>query len=228
MTHWHSAFFLTWKIYHMQLEHLRAGRVHRSWFMRLERKRTRFKVAKLRFHFVFCWACLIKSELANQALYCGLHLRGERELFLWGWSSSGKMPRLAHPCVKHIAGITWHRCLQVKLLLMSAVLVLLEEAWQDDGKKIIHPSSMNPSLFSSPFGHRQQHQWSWMVLLTWLGHHLMLILIMVFLPGIKDLFQVSLTSLKSCKEWESTKEIKKVLLITGKERAEGDRLKWLG
>lgn len=57
-----------------------------------------------------------------------------REFFLWEWSSSGKMPRLAHPCVKHIAGITWHCCLQVKLLLMSAILVLLEEAWQDDGK----------------------------------------------------------------------------------------------
>jgi len=44
------------------------------------------------------------------------------------------MPRLAHPCVKHIAGITWHCCLKVKLLLMSAILALLEEAWQDDGK----------------------------------------------------------------------------------------------
>lgn len=57
-----------------------------------------------------------------------------RELFLWEWSSSGKMPRIAHPCVKHIAGITWHCCLQVKLLLMPAILALLEEAWQDDGK----------------------------------------------------------------------------------------------
>lgn len=131
------------KIYPMQLEHLGAGRVQHCWFMRLERKRTRFKVAKLRFHFASAGRVWSDQSLQTK-LSTAVYIWEGRELFLWEWCSSGKMPRLAHPCVKHIAGITWHCCLQVKLLLMSAVLALSEEAWQDDGKKN-HTSLLNES-----------------------------------------------------------------------------------
>lgn len=144
MTHWHSAFFLPWKIYHMQLEHLRAGRVHAP---DLCSSKGNGHVLKLQScNSIFSSAGRVWSNQSLQTkLSAAVYIWEERELFLWEWCSSGKMPRLAHPCVKHIAGITWHCCLQVKLLLMSAVLALLEEAWQDDGKKIIHPSSLNES-----------------------------------------------------------------------------------
>lgn len=80
-----------------------------------------------------CPFCLLLGVF-DQSRACKTRLSTEvsfwegRELFLWQWSSWGKMPRPAHPCVKHIAGITWHFCQQVKLLLMSAILALLEEA----------------------------------------------------------------------------------------------------
>jgi len=104
MTHWHSVFFLPRKIYHLQLKHPWAGRVYHFWFMWLARKWTRFKVANLQFHFVFCWACLIKSELANQALYCGLRLRRERVGFV-GMIKLGKNAEVSTPlCKTHC----WH------------------------------------------------------------------------------------------------------------------------
>lgn len=64
-------------------------------------------------------------------------------------------------------------------------------------EKTVHPSSMNPPLPSSRAGHQQQHQHSWMVLLTWpttspngsFNHG--------FPPTeTKDLFRVSLASPK--------------------------------
>lgn len=181
MTHWHSAFLLPCEIYHRQLEHLWAGRViYQPWFMWLEREWTHWEAAKLQFHSAFCWACLIKSEPANQALSCALCVWEGRELVLWEWSSSGKMQRLAHPCVKHIARITWQCCLPVKPLLMSAVLALLEEAWQDDGKNhtsLLGESSSRPLAISSSTS-----------TVGWccspgLEHQLTLVLIMVLLPG---------------------------------------------
>lgn len=164
MTHWHSAFFLPCKIYPMQLEHLWAERVYHFWFMSVLKGNGH--VLKLR----SCNSILSSAGRvwSNQSLQTKLstavYIWEGRELFLWEWSSSGKMPRLAHPCVKHIAGITWHCCLQVKLLLMSAILAVLEEAWQDDGKKLYMPPRwILPSL---PSGHQQQQQYRWIVLLT--------------------------------------------------------------
>lgn len=122
---------------------------------------------------------------SNQSLQTRLSTavcaREGRELFLWEWSSSGKMPRLAHPRVKHIAGITRRCCLQVRLLLVSAILALLEEAQQDDGKTCT-------SLLSESSSPHPLDTGSSTTIVGWscspgLEHHLTLFLIMVFLSG---------------------------------------------
>lgn len=116
------------------------------------------------------------------------------------------MPRLAHPCVKHIASITWHCCQQVKLLLMSAILALLEEAYQGDEKNPTSPldeSSPPLNISSSVAG--------WCCS-PGLEHHLTLFLTTAFLLG-KDLLSSPGTSQKVVRGGREVRESAALLIM---------------
>lgn len=100
MTHWHSAFFLPWKFIPCNSSTSEQEKSSTADFCGSKGNGHVLKLQSCDF-ILPCAGRVWSDQSLQTKLSTAVYIWERRELFLWEWCSSGKMPRLAHPCVKH-------------------------------------------------------------------------------------------------------------------------------